>query len=96
METLDKPRDAVASFLLYGEQRAEQASFGPSGLRKQIQASLESEGFGRCCLPISPGQGLSIVHSHLLNELVGITLSWTTFPGEVNKAKLSFFFDFSY
>lgn len=31
METLDKPRDGVASFPLYGEQRAEQASFGPSG-----------------------------------------------------------------
>lgn len=87
METLDKPRDGVASFLLHGEQRAEQASFGPSGLRKQIQASLESEGFGKT-LAISPGQGLSCVHSHLLNELVGITLSWTTFPGDVNKAKL--------
>lgn len=48
METLDKPSDGVASFLLYGKQGAEQASFGPPGLQKQIQARLESEGFGRC------------------------------------------------
>lgn len=48
MGTLGKSRDGGASFLLYGEQRAEYASFGPPGLQKQIQASLESEGFGRC------------------------------------------------